>query len=437
LITPGASYPGGGAVVSGTKLFIAIQPNILGVWSTANGTAINANLISGLNWMTGLAISGNTLYVASLVGADDGFPAAGKIGIYNASTGAAINAKFITGLSNPEDIVISGNALFVSNASAGTIGKYNAATGAAINSSFITGLDDPNTLGLSGSNLYVLSGDTIGEYNATTGAAINRTLITGLQIGGNSSPVHFVVRPEPVPGLYTLLIGGTDSSSTVPLGTGYATMTVLANGGVTMGGKLADGQSFTASGILQTGTGPSQFLVNTTLSYPSVTPNRAKGSLTGALTFVSLPGTSDLSGTLNWTKPQQTKGDYRAAINTNLSVIGSYYTPPAKGGSALPGFTTGTLEMSDTAALISTGTTPLNQPVTLVSGSNVLELTAPIQDKLKVKINPANGEFSGSFNYPVKPVKSANFYGVLFQDQGIGGGYFLGPFGSGSATLTP
>ena len=62
----------------------------------------------------------------------------------------------------------------------------------------------------------------------------------------------------------------------------------------------------------------------------------------------TLTGNSDFNGTLAWTKPAQSKGDYPAAINANLEVIGSLYLV-AKKGSVLPGFTGGTLELSDTS----------------------------------------------------------------------------------------
>jgi hypothetical protein len=76
-------------------------------------------------------------------------PGGGLIGVvskYDAKTGDLINANFIAGLNFPAGLAVKGNTLFVANdafaATAGTVGKYDAKTGAAISPSFITGLSD-------------------------------------------------------------------------------------------------------------------------------------------------------------------------------------------------------------------------------------------------------------------------------------------------------
>jgi len=104
----------------------------------------------------------------------------GTVGDYNVTTGAAISSSFIIGLSDPDALALSGNTLFVATQSGGgvgTVGAYDATTGAAINASFITaGNFFPSGLAVSGNNLFVsdaTSNGTIGEYNATTGATIS------------------------------------------------------------------------------------------------------------------------------------------------------------------------------------------------------------------------------------------------------------------------
>src|SRR5260221_869714 len=77
------------------------------------------------------------------------FPQGGAIGVvgkYDATTGAAISPSFITGLNAPEGLAVKGNTLFVANEIANTVGKYDATTGAAINPTFITGLYLPDAL---------------------------------------------------------------------------------------------------------------------------------------------------------------------------------------------------------------------------------------------------------------------------------------------------
>lgn len=233
----------------------------------------------------------------------------------------------------------------------------------------------------------------------------------------------------PQAGRYTVLLTPAQSGPTIPQGTGYAMLTTSATGGVTMVGKLPDGEGISASGVLAGSAAGNQFLIYETLNYPSVTTKGAKGLLVGSVTFEKLSG-SDFDGTLEWMKPQQTKGDYPAAIDTNVAAIGSLYAV-AKKGSVLPGFTSGTLELSDTGALI----TPMDKTMTLTS-ANTLTVTNPGPDKTKITIHPSTGLFSGSFVYPNQTGRT-DFDGVLFQDQTIGSGFFLGPGGSGNVSLSP
>ena len=118
------------------------QPGFVSEYETKTGAAINLNFITGLNVPSGLAVKGNTLFVADLGN--------GTVGKYEAKTGAAINANFIAGLSGPLGLALRGNKLFVTNSGTGTVGEYDAKTGAAINANFITGFQAPTQLVISG-----------------------------------------------------------------------------------------------------------------------------------------------------------------------------------------------------------------------------------------------------------------------------------------------
>ena len=260
---------------------------------------------------------------------------------------------------------------------------------------------------------------TIDDPNAVNGTQANAIS------GGTPTPTP---TPTPEAGKYTLLLSATDASEAVPQGTGYATLTVSKKGGAVIAGKLADGENFSLSGLIVTGSGGDQLAVNKSLRYSSVTPKGTKGLLSGTLTFVTKTGPCNLYGTLEWTKPPQTEGEYQAAFDTTLDVSGSLYTPPSKGSSVLPGFTAGTLELSDTSGFMLSGTTQLTP-------ANKLAITDP-QDGLKVTITNSTGIFKGSFEYPPGK-KRKDFTGVLYQDQFNGGGFFLGPAGSGTVSLTP
>lgn len=469
-ITPGSvnRESGGGLVILGNgRVYVAtsnnrgLGPGGVGVWSAVTGAPINSTLVSltgGFageeNFVMGIAISGNDLFVAHfIVSPINQFVGTYIVSKYNATTGAVIKANFITGVGGDTNangafmgLAVSGNNLFLTNSLPGSVGRYNATTGAVINANFITGLNFPVSLAIVGNNLYVACGPPnstisfpaiIGEYDATSGAPINANLVTGLTgiFGANC----LAVLPEPKPGKYTILLSATDTSDAVPQGTGYATLTVGKHGGVAIAGKLADGESFSTSGVLVTSTAVTQFSINKPLRYPSVTTRGQKGLLSGTLKFVIETGTSDLNGTLEWIKPEQrTTTKYPATIDTTLNVKGSLYMPPGRGKSVLPGFpveggtASGTVELSDTSGFILSGTAQL-------SDANKLIITNP-QDSLKVTITPSTGIFKGYFKYsPAVPggkAKLTDFGGVLFQDQIMGNGFFLGPNGSGTVSLT-
>ena len=67
----------------------------------------------------------------------------GVVSEYNATTGEVINANFITGLGAPAGLALLGNTLFVANLVSGTVGEYDATTGEVIKANFITGLGNP------------------------------------------------------------------------------------------------------------------------------------------------------------------------------------------------------------------------------------------------------------------------------------------------------
>jgi len=206
-----------------------------------------------------------------------------------------------------------------------------------------------------------------------------------------------------------------------------------STGGIIFSGQLADGESFSTTGALG-GDDGDQFIFSIPLAYPV----SSQGTLSGTLSFVTTTGpfettgTGDLSGTIGWAKPQESSGDYPAAFQTSLNTVGSLYNPPTAGVSVLPGFTRGTLDLTGTAG------TDLVKDVTL-SAANVLAVTNPAADKLKVTITPATGVFKGTFmDAPHGGLPSlTSFTGVLFQQEAIGGSFFLGTKDSGNVTLTP
>ena len=276
-------------------------------------------------------------------------------------------------------------------------------------------------------NFQPASGDAGGSQTALilSGSSFYGTTILGIY-NANGAIFKFTPKgaptppPTPVASEYTLLLTATEPGVGIPYGTGYATLTFTKSGGI-IAGSLADGRSFT--GITTSGTSAT---LDARLNYPSAA---IKGTLAGTIIFPSQQGAGSLSGNLLWDKPPQTRGAY-PGIETSLNLIGSSYISPAKHESVLPGFTTGTLVLSDTGTL---AFNPIVKDVTLTS-MNQLIIQNPASDHLKVTIKASRGTFKGSFIYPGKK-KPIPFGGVLDQQTVSGAGFFLGPFGSGNVKL--
>jgi hypothetical protein len=134
-----------------------------------DGSAINSNLISGLNLPWGIAVSPTNIYVSDY--------ANGTVGEFTLS-GAPVNTSLISGLGSPHNLLISGGNLYVLNQSSGSLGEYTLA-GAPINSSLISGLGSPVGVTISDNFIYVAINDgTVGKYNLD-GTSVNTSLISG------------------------------------------------------------------------------------------------------------------------------------------------------------------------------------------------------------------------------------------------------------------
>jgi hypothetical protein len=94
------------------------------------GALINANFIQiATGGLYGLAVKNNHLFVSIY----DGSPA--RVAEYNATTGALINNSFITTVGEPWGIAVIGNTLFVASQNQGIIYEFDATTGAQLSQS--------------------------------------------------------------------------------------------------------------------------------------------------------------------------------------------------------------------------------------------------------------------------------------------------------------
>jgi hypothetical protein len=150
------------------------------IWEVVDGIGL-ADIITGLDHPSGLAVFGSEEKAVLFV-TDRNEDGGGTVAEYDGNTGVTINRHFITGLMGPTGLAVTGNTLFVANTTGGTVGKYDATTGGAVNAGFITGLEEPNALAVKENTLFVTSADghKVGAYDATTGAVIDAHFITGL-----------------------------------------------------------------------------------------------------------------------------------------------------------------------------------------------------------------------------------------------------------------
>ncbi|HTY87137.1 MAG TPA: immunoglobulin domain-containing protein [Candidatus Acidoferrum sp.] len=221
--------------------------------------------------------------------------------------------------------------------------------------------------------------------------------------------------PCPTAGTYTLVIPGTPGATQSPAGDGYAMVKVTPAGKTVITGVLADGASFSGSGVLsQSGRWP---------LYASLYSGR--GCLLGWLSFTNKPG-SDLEGVLGWIRPvQPSVALYTMGFAAVTEAVGSRYTKPPTGTPVL-NFANGALVLSD-GHLAGSFTNRFQ----LNPNNKVVNLSA---NALQISFNAGNGRFGGKVQDPATG-KSLAVKGIVLQKQNTGGGFFLNQNQSGEVYL--
>ena len=270
---------------------------------------------------------------------------------------------------------------------------------------------------------FALQADLTGGSGEVTGTVSDGSDSYGFTV--DESTFNAKTHAAPQAGRYTMVLA-PDASATgtsVPQGNGYAVITISPNGTASIAGRLGDGTSYGAtSHVADDGTLP-------VYCVPSGAP--AGSSLTGLLTFQPTT-TSDLQGTLTWTKASRARDlEYPAGFSTQLPAVGSLYVRPLPGlhplavpaGPATVSFGDGNLEK------------PLPVPVT-VSQTEKITMVTPGSPFVKLAINPVNGAVTGSFvlpssslsGSPVIPARNLprSVGGVVLQKQQAAFGCFVG-----------
>ncbi|MBL9146946.1 MAG: choice-of-anchor D domain-containing protein [Verrucomicrobiaceae bacterium] len=224
-------------------------------------------------------------------------------------------------------------------------------------------------------------------------------------------------------------------SRNIPQGYGYGTITVTSTGAFTVAGKMADGETLTASGFVA-GTGEApifQLLYTTTL----------KGSLVGNLELVdvSVVGETSVSGLLTWSRPLNTSASARLYKNgfepIEIAAFGGTYTPPVA-----PELVLG-LNLNDGAALLEFGEGGINSTqsdpgiaVTIGAGNTII-LPSVNPRSTSLAVTAATGAVRGGFTLvdpsPLSPgttvTRSVAYQGQIVRtDSGyMAVGYFILP----------
>lgn len=225
-------------------------------------------------------------------------------------------------------------------------------------------------------------------------------------------------------GRYTIsLPPPANAGEALPLGDGYALLTINRLGRAKLSGSLADGRAFTFAGVLS----HDHRMVFHIPLYAK------EGGVTGAL-VVRDTEVSDLDGAYVWSKPERPDAVlYPEAWEAQGALVGSRYVKPIRG---TPVIEVPAMENNSTLTLGEGNLEPaVTEPATL-DPANRVHVSSEALKSLKLSINATNGRFSGSFVHPVTR-KSTSFKGVIFQKQNGGFGYFLGADQGGYTTLTP
>jgi hypothetical protein len=196
-----------------------------------------------------------------------------------------------------------------------------------------------------------------------------------------------------------------------------------AAGRARLSGALADGAPLVAGSRFSS--------VNTLSLYVPLYGN--KGSIHGVVNLRS-SASSDLDGTMHWSKPALPKARVRPeGIEADSPLLGSRYVQPAAGTPVVAvrsGEENGELVLGDG------NIEPEVVQSLTIKPSNLVSVETSALHDLHVKINPVNGRFSGSFLHPATGTMSS-IRGVIFQKRNAGFGFFIGKDRSGYTSLLP
>jgi hypothetical protein len=211
-----------------------------------------------------------------------------------------------------------------------------------------------------------------------------------------------------------------DPATTGPQGYGYGTVNVTNTGGTTVGGRTADGEVITTTGVL----GPDGEVLVYSMLYIS------KGSILGTM-GIDINANHSIDSTLDWQKTQATTArDYTPFGPLNVAVLGGKYsvTTPLLQLPSLSVTVTDNAQFTFSDAGVPSATNP-NMRLR-ISNTNVLTLNPTNPGKINSLVfTPTTGAFGGKMTLTDPPAlpRTVAFQGWLVPTLGKGYGYFLLP----------
>lgn len=257
--------------------------------------------------------------------------------------------------------------------------------------------------GLSASLELDMSGNN-GLGGEIGGAGWMATLVAPLAANSNGSAAA---------GSYTFILAGNESSTNLPGGYGFGTLSLSKAGAVTWSGTLGDGTAISteSASVSKGGFWPLYAALYS-----------GNGLVLGWLAFTNdVASTKDLAGWLYWTKPARAPG---TTLYTNgfafgptnwVEVVGSTWTNKAP----LLSWSNGVVELE--GANLAKGIT---NAIGVSSKGAVTDLSHT--NKLTMTITATTGLFSGSVTETNGTKQTIQFNGVLHQKQDAGWGLFMG-----------
>jgi hypothetical protein len=215
----------------------------------------------------------------------------------------------------------------------------------------------------------------------------------------------------PPAGRYTVWLPRPGDAA-APQGHGYGALVVTAEGSARLALRLGDDTAASFGATLPRGGAWPVF----------IGLSGGPGSLSGALTFRDVPGTSHVDGRLAW---------FRTGVfATEVDLLGSRYVMPAPGTRVLD-FPSAVPNAVFRVAGGSLVPTPPAKSATLRTDQRLLLASG---EPFTFQLTPGSGLFTGVFQDPATTRKHV-FRGAVIQEANVAAGLFLGAGATGSIEL--